>query len=320
MWRNVFKPKYIYWRLAFCLTTATYLTAYIYFMQPYKGSRITYIWTSELAQFMSRSLNFLNYFFFCALTTIILPKYFPKFFLPENMSLLRFIFCILMTSTGIIIFQFFSLNYFFHSGTDLPFFLTFFFRVLTTSLLFMHTPFIFLFLYVFTYFTETKNEKDKNINDLFYANSTQSTHNQAAESDLVPPQYNDNFERENPVILEFTDNSNKKKFQLPLNRLYYVTSAENYIEIFYQNSEAILTRLVLRNSLKTIEAELIIEANLPLIRCQKAFIVNREKIVAMRGTSKNAYFVLADIELKIPVSRQKFAELESQFSDKLGLL
>ena len=159
MWRNIFKLEHIYWRLAFCLMTATYVIAYVYFMQPYKGSRVTYIWTSELARFMNRCLNFLNYFFFCTLSMIILPKYFPKFFLPENMSLPKFIFCILMTSTGIIIVQFFSLNYFFHSGTDLPFFLTFFFRVLTTSLLFVHMPFIFYFYPCFHILMTQKTKK-----------------------------------------------------------------------------------------------------------------------------------------------------------------
>ena len=57
----------------------------------------------------------------------------------------------------------------------------------------------------------------------------------------------------------------------------------------------------------------ILSTDSPLIRCHKAFIVNREKVVELRGTAKTAHFVLEDLETTIPVSRQKYPEVELQF-------
>jgi DNA-binding LytR/AlgR family response regulator len=118
-----------------------------------------------------------------------------------------------------------------------------------------------------------------------------------------------------PKIMRFSDSFNEKNLQVPLNSLYYITSAQNYIEIFYQNKNAIHTRQILRNSLKAIEEEMIInDDNSSLIRCHTAFIVNREKVVELRGLAKLAQFILEDIDTSIPVSRQKYAELGTQFS------
>jgi DNA-binding LytR/AlgR family response regulator len=59
---------------------------------------------------------------------------------------------------------------------------------------------------------------------------------------------------------------------------------------------------------------MILDNNLPLIRCHKAFIVNREKVVELRGTTKLSYFILNGIDTQIPISRQKYAALDQQFT------
>lgn len=358
MWQDLFKPTYLNWRRALCLSVGIYIHLFITFCEPYKGDKVTYIWDSTQAYILHSLYNFTHITLFCAFVLLFLPKYLPKYFLPENFTFQRFLF--LTTATPLLIGLGFLLGnqYFFHHDITLFWFLLFFFKVTVTNMLFVGMPFVVVFLLIFTYFKRQNNPVITLINDFFDVPSTIISENRTFELPQTPPQYDSselpvlaihpkdetveappqynsselpvlairsNYEtveappqyhpNSMPLIVHFTDTSNKKTLTIALDNLYYITSAQNYIEIIHRTKNAVPTRSVLRNSLKTIEEEMIMSTDSPLIRCHKAFIINREKVVEMRGTSKNAHFILADIEPSIPISRHKFLELEPYFSN-----
>lgn len=209
------------------------------------------------------------------------------------------------------VFYFFGNYYYFHYEITLSWFLTYMFKIMITNTLFIGIPYIIVFLSIFNYFTGAQSNNREGVsNDVF--STTQLTHDVEKSLLETPPQYPHEISVQRPIMLSFTDSANKKSLDVALEHLYYITSAQNYIEIFHQNGVGIKSTL-LRQSLKTIEEDMIISADYPLIRCHKAFIVNREKVVELRGTAKTAHFILQDLETIIPVSRQKYPEVELQF-------
>ncbi len=322
MWRNFFKPEHIKWRQAYCFTTGVYIHFFIVLFEPYRGDKITYIWASSYDYVCHHFYNFVDVVFFCALITLVLPKRFPTYFLPENLSFQRFLFLTALIPLGMGIFYFIGNYYYFHYEITFSWFLTYMFKVMVTNAFFAGVPFIIVYLSIFDYFT---NEQSRNRNevseDIFYDTESAKTALEAVAQTALkmptfdirtPPQYPHEISIQRPIMLSFTDSSSKKSLDVALNHLYYITSAQNYIEIFHKNNEIIKSTL-LRQSLKTIEEEMILSSDSPLIRCHKAFIVNREKVVELRGTAKTAHFILEDMEITIPVSRQKYSEVEAQF-------
>lgn len=332
MWRNFFKPEHINWRRAFCLVMGMYIHFFIILFEPYRGDKITYIWASTYDYVCHHLYNFVNVVLFCALTTLILPKRFPTYFLPENLSFQRFLFLTAFAPLGMGIFYFIGNYYYFHYEITFLWFLTYMFKVMVTNAFFAGVPFFAVYLSIFDYFTNEQSSNRSSASDgIFY--DTESTHDvretaletvaqtvsempttdiiNPTSDTLTPPQYPHEMAAQRPIMLSFTDSTNKKTLDVALNHLYYITSAQNYIEIFHRSNEAIKSTL-LRQSLKMIEEEMILSSDSPLIRCHKAFIVNREKVVELRGTAKTAHFILEDMETIIPISRQKYTEVETQ--------
>jgi LytTr DNA-binding domain len=295
MWQIFFQPQYKALRLWVSIGFGIYYFLFFSFFQPFKDAYFLndpVYWTYHYAVF--------GFIVFFSLSTciVVLPKFFPKAFLPENLTFNKF--CLLVAS-GLaltLILNYFNLDYFIHlDGRQLNF-SHFLFKLALPTIFFTTIPLIIFTLLLFNHLTEKENVE-------------QSTKSQL-ESSLMEgtPQYETALQ---PHIYHFKDTSNKKNFNIPSDRLYYITSALNYIEIYYKKEDSI-ARLVMRNSLKALEEELDLDMNSGLIRCHKAFIVNREKIVEMRGSTKNGQFILAEVEEPIPISRNKFPDLEPQFS------
>jgi LytTr DNA-binding domain len=310
MWRAFFKPNYQNWRWAFCVSLGVYLYLFVSFLEPFKDDKVTYIWASTEAYISHSIINFSLVVLITAFSVIFLPSYFPKFFLPENFTLQRFGFLNLFTALFIEMGYFFTNYYYFHYETTLSWFIIFIFRTTLSSFLFAGIPFSIGYLILFNYINDEVNQKESIINYSPNVEENKEEDLQIIEA-TAPPQYNRILM---PTTLSFNDNSNKKNLDVALDSLYYITSAQNYIEVFYRNKNAVLSRQLLRNSLKAIEEEMITNINnSPLIRCHKAFIVNSEKVIEMRGPAKSAQLVLDGIDTLIPVSRQKYAELETKF-------
>ena len=115
----------------------------------------------------------------------------------------------------------------------------------------------------------------------------------------------------NNQILRFITQNKHSNIEILIEQLYYITSANNYVEIFYEKDNGHLNRLLLRSTLKNIEEQ---NQSLPMLfRCHKAFIVNSQKIKNIKGNTKGYSLILENVNEHIPVSRQKNEELEKRF-------
>ena len=130
-----------------------------------------------------------------------------------------------------------------------------------------------------------------------------------------------NVTNDTSSTISIKDTSGKNTLTLKIDNLYYITSAYNYVEVFYKKEENLLDksgqiediqRVVLRNTLKTIEEDN--QQHIELFRCHKAYIVNCKKVIAIEGNAKLHNMILCDIDTKIPVSRFKNVEMEEKLS------
>ena len=94
--------------------------------------------------------------------------------------------------------------------------------------------------------------------------------------------------------------NSKDKLDLNSSDLIYITSTGNYIQVFYQKGKD-LKSVLLRNTLKQAEDQLM--ENHFMIKCHRAFLVNRNKIVRVKGNSQGLRLVLEGGDEEIPVSR-----------------
>lgn len=94
--------------------------------------------------------------------------------------------------------------------------------------------------------------------------------------------------------------NSKDKLEINLSDLIYITSTGNYIQAFYKKNN-ILKNILLRNTLKQTEDQL--KENQSMIKCHRAFLVNKNKIIRVKGNSQGLRLVLEGTEEEIPVSR-----------------
>ena len=94
--------------------------------------------------------------------------------------------------------------------------------------------------------------------------------------------------------------NNKDKLEVNSSDLIYITSTGNYIHIFYHNGKE-LKSILLRNTLKQVEFQL--KDNHFMIKCHRAYLVNRNKVVRVKGNSQGLRLVLNCTDEEIPVSR-----------------
>jgi DNA-binding LytR/AlgR family response regulator len=108
-------------------------------------------------------------------------------------------------------------------------------------------------------------------------------------------------ENQESLIATISSDNHKEQLELNVNDLYYITSSDNYIEVYYMQNKQ-LKRKVLRNTLKAISDSL---QNQPgLFRCHKSYIVNLGKVKHVSGNAQGYKLQLQDVDLLIPVSRQ----------------
>ena len=150
--------------------------------------------------------------------------------------------------------------------------------------------------------TSIAHEKNAKNTDLDAENST-------SETATTPPQYQ---EVKTDDFIKLTDFSGKNTFEIKTNQLVYITSETNYIEVFHISDNDVLTRTLLRQTLKYVENQLVSEGSF-FCRCHNEYIVNKEKIVSLRGNAKKYELILRGGNKPIPVSRNKNDKLITQF-------
>lgn len=126
-----------------------------------------------------------------------------------------------------------------------------------------------------------------------------------AENLKIANDYNNDFTAktdnapDNEKVCLVAENS-KDRLEVNSSDLIYITSTGNYIQAFYQKENE-LKSIVLRNTLKQTEDQL--KENHSMIKCHRAFLVNKNKIVRVKGNSQGLRLVLEGTDEEIPVSR-----------------
>jgi hypothetical protein len=107
-------------------------------------------------------------------------------------------------------------------------------------------------------------------------------------------------EAEELAITLFSDQP-AETLVLPAKDLFYIKSADNYVEIYYQENGEI-SKKILRSTLKAMAASL--EVHEFFFRCHKSYLVNLQQVVRVSGNAQGYKLHLSGPPEAIPVSRQ----------------
>jgi DNA-binding LytR/AlgR family response regulator len=108
------------------------------------------------------------------------------------------------------------------------------------------------------------------------------------------------FQSNKLEIINFHDEKGTLRFSIAFCNLYYIESSDNYVTIYYESKDKI-THFLLRRSMKSIEDQY---TNYPLVRCHRSYIVNINKIKALRNDKEGIFLDLDYKDLPdIPISK-----------------
>lgn len=103
-----------------------------------------------------------------------------------------------------------------------------------------------------------------------------------------------------PNVFSFYDEKHELRLSVKRSNLLYMESADNYVCIWYL-SKGLLTKFMLRNSLKAIEESL---ADTNVLRCHRSFMVNFEQVKVIRREKDGVYLELGIEKVPdIPISK-----------------
>jgi DNA-binding LytR/AlgR family response regulator len=100
------------------------------------------------------------------------------------------------------------------------------------------------------------------------------------------------------------------KIELDVEKLYFITSASNYIKIYHLVNDKLVYSII-RLTLK--KAEEILKDYPIFLKCHRAFIINIDKVVHVEGNAQGFRIKIKDHEELVPISRS----INNEFSDKL---
>ncbi|KAA6328550.1 hypothetical protein EZS27_022571 [termite gut metagenome] len=102
-------------------------------------------------------------------------------------------------------------------------------------------------------------------------------------------------------VYSFYDEKNELRLSVKKANLLYITSADNYVYIWYLN-KGNLTKFMLRNSLKVIEENL---TGTSVLRCHRSYIANFEQVKIIRRQKDGIYleFSMEGVP-DIPISKR----------------
>ena len=116
--------------------------------------------------------------------------------------------------------------------------------------------------------------------------------------------YQDDYQSKS---VEFISDSNTDKLNLLISDVIFVKSANNYVEIIYNENGDIKNKL-LRNTLTNIEHLLRPFSN--FFRCHRVCIVNVYYIEKLNTQQNNHFLVMKGLEEQVPVSRQYLLKIK----------
>ena len=132
-------------------------------------------------------------------------------------------------------------------------------------------------------------------------------------TDEEQPSSGDNIQHNTSDKISLCDNSGSLKFSVSCSNLYYIESDDNYINIWYTDNSGALKMYMMRCRLKTVEETF---RNSPLIRCNRKYIVNRQKVKVLKK-ERDGYVMELDNESipQIPVTKTYLKNVLKKFSE-----
>ena len=127
------------------------------------------------------------------------------------------------------------------------------------------------------------------------------------------PSSGDNIQHNTSDKISLCDNSGSLKFSVSCSNLYYIESDDNYINIWYTDNSGALKMYMMRCRLKTVEETF---RNSPLIRCNRKYIVNCQKVKVLKK-ERDGYVMELDNESipQIPVTKTYLKNVLKEFSE-----
>ena len=114
------------------------------------------------------------------------------------------------------------------------------------------------------------------------------------------------------------DNSGTLKLSVSPENLYYIESDDNYIKVWYTDSRGDLKQYMLRCRLKTVEESF---KGSGLVRCNRKYIVNINKVAMLRKESEGYVLDLANETIPpLPVTKTYTDTILSWFTENQPLL
>lgn len=107
--------------------------------------------------------------------------------------------------------------------------------------------------------------------------------------------------RETQQQITLFDNSGVMRLSVSINNLYYIESDDNYVMVWYSDSEGEMKKYMLRCRLKTIEESF---KDSDLVRCHRKYIINMSKVKVIRK-EKDGYEIDLDNDAIPPISITK---------------
>jgi hypothetical protein len=113
-------------------------------------------------------------------------------------------------------------------------------------------------------------------------------------------------------MIPFYDENNKLKFSVLLDDLLYLEASDNYVSIYYVNTDKVSKYLV-RNTLKTLEQKL---NSFDIVRCHRSYLVNFNKVKILKREKEGLFLELnAPNSLTLPVSKTYVTSIIESFSE-----
>jgi hypothetical protein len=114
----------------------------------------------------------------------------------------------------------------------------------------------------------------------------------------------------NNRIINFFDEKDELQLSLRIDHIYYIESAENYVNIYYKNKEN-TERFTLRSTLKKQQDKL---EKYGFVRCHRSYLVNFANILLLRKDKDGPYLDFGAPNLpQIPVSKTYLDSVTAYF-------
>lgn len=113
-------------------------------------------------------------------------------------------------------------------------------------------------------------------------------------------------------VLSFLDRGGRFAFSTRKSNVLYVESADNYCNIHYDNNGKV-DFFILHNSMKNVSEAY---AEKGFVRCHRCYLVNLERIKALKKSKDGLLLELSGIEKSIPVSKTYASDVMAQIEAK----